>query len=302
MKRDEALRPLSREHLGALLAAKALREADSLEDASRAFLDFWRDDGQRHFRIEEEVLLPSWAAHAEVDRGGVSRMLDEHLAIRREALRLESEEATLEEARELGTLLHDHVRFEERELFPRLEEALDPGTLAQLAKAIEDAEKLTVNRDPLTGIPNRRALEESLADEMRRAKRYQRPFSLFFIDIDRFKRVNDQFGHAVGDAALKEFAAVVSRSLRPADVPSRWGGEEFVVLLPETGPESARRAAERLRETMERHSFAFRAGERLTCSIGVSSFPSDAEGARELLKIADEALYEAKRRGRNLVV
>ncbi len=136
---------------------------------------------------------------------------------------------------------------------------------------------------------------------MRRAKRYRRPFSLFFIDIDRFKRVNDEFGHAVGDAALQEFAAVLSGSLRPADVPSRWGGEEFVVLLPETGPDEARRAAERVRETVERHSFGFSEGEGLTCSIGVSSYPSDGEGARTLLGIADEALYEAKRRGRNRV-
>ena len=95
MKRAEALRPLSREHLVALLAAKKLREAGDLEEATRVFLDFWHGDGQRHFRIEEEVLLPTWAMHAEVDRDGVARMLDEHLAIRREALRLEEGEATL---------------------------------------------------------------------------------------------------------------------------------------------------------------------------------------------------------------
>lgn len=140
MKREEALQPLSREHLVALLVAKKLREAESLEQASRAFLEFWRDDGQHHFRIEEEVLLPGWAARVEVDREGVRRMLDEHLTIRREALRLEAGEATLDQARDLGSLLHDHVRFEERQLFPAIEDALDTDGLSRLASAIEEAE------------------------------------------------------------------------------------------------------------------------------------------------------------------
>jgi hemerythrin superfamily protein len=140
MKRAEALRPLSREHLVALIAARRLKEATDLEEASRAFLGFWQEEGERHFRVEEEVLLPGWALHAEVDREGVRRMLEEHLAIRREALRLEAGEATLEEARQLGALLHDHVRFEERQLFPLVEEALDDDALDRLAAAIEEAE------------------------------------------------------------------------------------------------------------------------------------------------------------------
>jgi hypothetical protein len=140
MKRAEALRPLSREHLGALLVAKKLREADDLATAASAFLDFWREDGRRHFRIEEEVLLPGWAVAAEVDRAGVARMLEEHLAIRREALRLEAGTLSLEQARALGTLLHDHVRFEERQLFAEIEDALDDADLSCLAAAIEAAE------------------------------------------------------------------------------------------------------------------------------------------------------------------
>ncbi len=143
MKRAEALRPLSREHLNALLAAKRLREAGDLEEATRAFLGFWEGDGQRHFRVEEEVLLPVWAMHAEVDRPGVARMLDEHLAIRREALRLTAGAASLDEARDLGRLLHDHVRFEERQLFPLVEDALEADSLSLLAAAIEEAEGST---------------------------------------------------------------------------------------------------------------------------------------------------------------
>lgn len=140
MKRAEALQPLSREHLAALLAAKRLREAEDLQEARSAFLEFWNEDGRRHFRIEEEVLLPTWSLCAEVDEAGVKRMLDEHLAIRREALRLAGEEISLEDARALGALLHDHVRFEERQLFPLVEAALDPESLARLKRVIEAAE------------------------------------------------------------------------------------------------------------------------------------------------------------------
>lgn len=140
MKRAEALRPLSRDHLKALLAARDLREASDLEEATRSFLDFWQGEGQQHFRVEEEVLLPTWAMHAPIDRSGVARMLDEHLAIRREAMRLEAGEVSLEELPEIGRLLHDHVRFEERELFPIIEEAMDAESLSCLAASIEEAE------------------------------------------------------------------------------------------------------------------------------------------------------------------
>jgi hemerythrin-like domain-containing protein len=140
MKRDEALRPLSREHLNALHTAKRLREAGDLEEARRHFLDFWQKDGRRHFRAEEEVLLPAWARQAEVDEAGVRRMLDEHLMIRREALRFESGEVSLEDAREVGRLLHDHVRFEERVLFPLIEDDLDADSLNRLALELGAAE------------------------------------------------------------------------------------------------------------------------------------------------------------------
>jgi hypothetical protein len=140
VKRAEALRPLSREHLAALLAAKKLREAEDVEAAAGEFLAFWEADGRRHFRIEEEVLLPGWAADGELDRAGVARMLEEHLVVRREALRLAAGALSLERVHALGELLHDHVRFEERELFVAAEAALDPDALARLGAAIEAAE------------------------------------------------------------------------------------------------------------------------------------------------------------------
>ncbi|MBS1887391.1 MAG: hemerythrin domain-containing protein [Actinobacteria bacterium] len=140
MKRAKALKPLSREHLVALLAARKLRQADDPAAAGREFLSFWEEHGRHHFRVEEEVLLPGWAAAAELDRPGVARMLEEHLAIRREAVRAREGELTLPELHALGDLLHDHVRFEERELFVAAEAALGPTALARLAVAIEAAE------------------------------------------------------------------------------------------------------------------------------------------------------------------
>lgn len=138
MKRTEALRPLSREHLVALTVAKKLRATEDPASASAEFLSFWREDGRTHFRAEEEVLLPVWALHAEVDRAGVTRMLDEHREIRKEALRLQEGAASVEQLRSLGELLHDHVRFEERALFPRVEEDLDEDAANELAARIED--------------------------------------------------------------------------------------------------------------------------------------------------------------------
>jgi hypothetical protein len=140
MKRDESLRPLSQEHHRALVTARALQASKSSGDLANRFLTFWREDGQRHFRIEEEVLLPTWAMHAAVDRVGVARMLDEHLAIRRSALEIEARGLSLEHAQQLGQLLEAHVRFEERELFPLIEAALDSNALSRLAVAIEVAE------------------------------------------------------------------------------------------------------------------------------------------------------------------
>ncbi|MGN6586641.1 MAG: hemerythrin domain-containing protein [Solirubrobacterales bacterium] len=140
MKRAEALQPLSRDHLKALLAAKRLRDATDAAEAGEDFLDFWEAEGKHHFRVEEEVLLPGWALHGPVDRVAVARMLEEHLAIRRGALRA-AEVASLEELRDLGQLLDDHVRFEERELFPMIERALAPEDLGRLAIAIGRAEE-----------------------------------------------------------------------------------------------------------------------------------------------------------------
>ena len=171
----------------------------------------------------------------------------------------------------------------------------------ELRKAHQEMAKLA-RQDPLTGMANRRSFDESLEQELERVNRYGRALSILFIDADRFKAVNDDYGHTAGDDALKELGSVMRDCLRPADLPSRWGGEEFVVLLPETSSVEALRAAERIRASVERHEFSFDGEKGLTCSIGASSCSDDAGGARGLLRLADDAVYDAKREGGNRVM
>ncbi|MGH2893706.1 MAG: hemerythrin domain-containing protein [Solirubrobacteraceae bacterium] len=135
MKRADALQPLSRDHLKALLAAKRVLDAEDVVTAGAAFSQFWEAE-QTHFRLEEEILLPHWAACAEIDVTAVERMLADHLAIRADALRLAQGTLSLEDLHALGTRLHDHVRFEERRLFPMIEDALDSEAMDQLGLAL----------------------------------------------------------------------------------------------------------------------------------------------------------------------
>mgnify|MGYP001809990836 CR=1 FL=1 len=153
--------------------------------------------------------------------------------------------------------------------------------------------------DPLTGLPNRRCLVERGADEARRARRYRRPLAVAVIDLDHFKAVNDAFGHAAGDEALLETARVCRTALRDVDLFARLGGEEFVALLPETGPAEALAAAERLRAAIALIGVAA-SDRRLTASVGVACL-QDGESFDFLLARADEAMYRAKKAGRNRV-
>ncbi|MFG6441733.1 diguanylate cyclase [Roseateles sp. LKC17W] len=158
-------------------------------------------------------------------------------------------------------------------------------------------------RDPLTGLHNRRSLDARLADALALDRRYGhggRVHGLLLIDADHFKNVNDQHGHAAGDAVLRQLAALLQASVRTTDVAARFGGEEFAVLLPElSGPQEAVMVAEKIRSAVQ--DAVFPAAGRLTVSIGVSlASPQDAD-VRPLLERADEALYEAKRGGRNAV-
>ena len=165
-------------------------------------------------------------------------------------------------------------------------------------KRDEEEIHLLATTDSLTGIANRREFSSILAREVERAKRYGVPMSLAMYDLDYFKRVNDTFGHDVGDYVLQAVTDLVKENIRATDVVARWGGEEFMVLMPQSDMQAARIVAEKLRLAIAGHGFD-KVGE-LTASFGVAAFePQD--DLNSLLKRVDDALYLAKERGRNRV-
>ncbi len=172
--------------------------------------------------------------------------------------------------------------------------------LKEQAKLIRQLQnKLRV--DPLTGLYNRRALESDLKREITRARRYQFPLSVVMADLDHFKRINDNYGHQVGDRVLQKLAAILRHTVREVDCLYRYGGEEFVILLPHTPCKNAMVLAERVRTKVARHVFtARRAGAKIkvTVSLGISELHVD-DNEESLLLRTDRALYRAKNRGRN---
>ncbi len=181
---------------------------------------------------------------------------------------------------------------------------------AELAKRNREAallrEKLREQamRDKLTGLYNRHYVEEWFGLELRRAQRHGRPLAAIMLDIDHFKRFNDSFGHEAGDLVLRELAGVLRRFARESDVACRYGGEEFLVLLPECPFDAALPRAERLREEIAKLELRYddQPLGLVSVSLGVAAFPDHAKESEELLRRADEALYLAKQTGRNRVV
>jgi diguanylate cyclase (GGDEF)-like protein len=181
-----------------------------------------------------------------------------------------------------------------RLLFEPVAAALDN---AQLFKRVE---ALSVT-DDLTRLYNSRYLNSVLHRETKRASRNGRPLSLLFIDLDGFKGVNDAHGHLCGSRALVEAAAVIRGSARETDVVARFGGDEFALILPDTGGEGAFAVGERIRERIAAHIFldAEGLGTRLTCSVGVATLPDSASSADEIIQAADRAMYAVKASGKN---
>lgn len=173
----------------------------------------------------------------------------------------------------------------------------------QLRQKNEDLERL-IRTDPLTGAANRRYFMEILAKEYHRTTRYGRPLGFFMLDIDHFKRVNDTHGHQAGDDALVLVAKTLLRTLRVNDLVSRYGGEEFAIILPETNLDSSKIAGERCRKQIETVPVEAEYTKfSVTVSIGVASLPNEnIKDMDTLIKSADDALYQAKRSGRNRVV
>ena len=164
-----------------------------------------------------------------------------------------------------------------------------------LRKKNEELETLSTT-DSLTGLDNHRSLMQRLDDEEARCKRERRSFSVLVGDVDHFKQYNDAFGHPAGDEVLKAISDIMREAARPVDCVARYGGEEFVVLMPDAAAAEALDLAEHIRARVAAKKFM---GRKMTLSIGVASFPEDADSAEALISIADEALYQAKREGRD---
>ncbi|MFQ5995397.1 MAG: diguanylate cyclase [Acidiferrobacterales bacterium] len=180
-------------------------------------------------------------------------------------------------------------------------------TLKNKNEALENlntAFKSLAIRDELTGLFNRRYFEEALTSEVIRATRYERNLSVIFLDVDHFKKYNDQHGHQYGDLVLKRIGRILKESVREIDIATRYGGEEFVVILPETTKDDSYAAAEKIRKAVEGSPIDVMPGKpavRLTISAGVASLGVDATNATELIAKADQAVYQAKQNGRNAV-
>jgi diguanylate cyclase (GGDEF)-like protein len=207
-----------------------------------------------------------------------------------------------------GTFLNDEPVREQKLLASG--DRFQVGTVVFKFLHEEDAENAyheaiynLVIRDGLTNVFNRRRFQEELDREFQRARRYARPLALVLLDVDHFKRINDTYGHVSGDTVLRTLAHGLESLLRPEQLLARVGGEEFVVLCPETARDGAGSLAERLRAACEELDVPSRAGRiGMTCSFGVAGLESTMRSSEELYAAADHALYMAKGAGRNRVV
>src|SRR6184192_422220 len=204
---------------------------------------------------------------------------------------------------EVGTLMRSFSNM----LGTVEQQAIDIDTFAmRLDAAYRELEatnaklKETSFKDEVTGLYNRRFFSLRLEEEISRFRRFNHPVSVVLLDLDGFKGVNDEFGHAVGDETLREIAQILMKHSRGINVVSRYGGDEFAILLVETSKAGARLYADRIRQVVA--TFPFSHGKSITASFGVASLPDDeAANSEDLFRAADEALYAAKRAGKNQV-
>ncbi|MEC4813544.1 MAG: diguanylate cyclase, partial [Scytonema sp. PMC 1069.18] len=221
-----------------------------------------------------------------------------------------TEREHLLQAFEKGAVDYVTKPFHSQELLARVQTHLElkhsreqlKKLLQEQSELIQELERLATT-DPLTGVLNRRHLFTLVEQELNRAQRYDSIFSILILDIDHFKKINDTYGHAVGDQILKVMAQTVLNSLRKVDFFGRFGGEEFVAFLPETNIDAAIMVAERIRDRVK--AIALPVQEQLvsmTVSIGVAHYQLGDETVDVIIQRADKALYQAKHQGRNRVV
>lgn len=218
--------------------------------------------------------------------------------------RSESDNALLMEAQFYGGLFLIHKPYNESQLLAQLSTMVRIKQLQdELKNKMTELDRLA-STDPLTGLYNRRFFYQRMEEEISRASRSMSPISLVYLDIDLFKAINDTYGHQAGDTVLKQVARIMTRLLRKSDVLGRIGGEEFLILLPDTDGPGSQVIADRLCKRVENTPFLYKDDSiDVTVSLGVYCSPDPvAIGVDELVSRADAALYEAKQSGRNRVV
>ena len=262
----------------------------ALEQLGRAARTFDAADGLARSGVLEPL---SRALEADGRVAEALTALRRHLEAREAAERAQVEVSTRLRQLELefGTSKDQEVA--------RLHAAELERTNEQLRSRAAEMERLSIT-DALTGLANRRAFDERLQQETGRARRYDRPLVLALLDLDRFKDVNDQYGHDLGDQVLARIARLLEQGVRAGDVAARWGGEEFALLLPDTDLEAARPVLERVRIAIQNESWnQISTGLSLTASIGAAALGEVEDAPRALLRAADQRLYAAKNAGRN---
>lgn len=202
------------------------------------------------------------------------------------------------EKNRLGYLVTSRIKEEEKDKFHILSQQFLLGI--NRALLYQKVQEMAI-KDSLTGVFSRRYLLERLDEELERSRKFKYNFSFLMIDVDHFKDFNDHYGHLVGDAILKEIAAIIKEGIRQIDLVGRYGGEEFSIILAETDKDEARFIAERIRQAIEARVIkVYDENLKVTISIGISVFPDNADSAPLLIDTADRALYQAKQGGRNM--
>jgi len=213
-----------------------------------------------------------------------------------------TEEVAVEALQEGAVGYLSKNNLSQEKLVNTIDAALDKWTELQQARADKEELERLANLDSQTGLYNRQAILGKLRELINRAKRYKEDFSLSMLDVDLFRRVNDRYGHLTGDEVLEKIATLIRRNIRNTDVAGRYGGEEFIILLPLADLSSAMVVAERIRSVIESTEMKDSGGNvfAITVSLGLSSW-EPAEDAHSLISRTDEALYKAKENGRNRV-
>lgn len=174
------------------------------------------------------------------------------------------------------------------------------GTIMARNKVLQTQLLIMANTDKLTGAYNRQYFDLRLREEIDRAKRYNNPLSIIYLDLDFFKKVNDQFGHTAGDAVLVDFARLNNQMIRESDVFARFGGEEFIIMAQMATKEAARTLYERIKLVTEKHEFEIE--QEITFSAGIAELDTSTDSLEGFIERADKALYKAKESGRNQAI